>query len=239
LGHGSAFGGDKTPGGRGVVVVAVVGQFALAGCNVRRRVLELGAEPAHQAAGFFGGAFGVQCHQPFEDGLVERAFRLAHARRGGCRSAPCARCFCFGWDKSIAHRVRSYVCGCVVAMGNAQQRQQIAPAIGIEHGCIDLVVQLAQHRDQAMLVDHPLLRGQRLAAAQLVQHVVHAGEGDVGVGGLLALAVGVELFGLGANAGLLFIIGDGEREGLEATIFVVTRPVFKCAPLWPMPKSHG
>jgi len=67
-------------------------------------------------------------------------------------------------------------------------------------------VQLAQHRDQALLVDHPLLRGQRLAAAQLVQHVVHAGKGEIGVRRLLAFAVGVELFGEVAELGLLLVV---------------------------------
>ena len=45
------------------------------------------------------------------------------------------------------------------------------------------------------------------------------------MGGLLALAVGVELFGEGGDAGLLFGAGGGEGEFIEAAGFVVARIV--------------
>ena len=35
----------------------------------------------------------------------------------------------------------------------SQLRRQVAPAIGIEHGGVDFIVQLAQHRDEAVFVD--------------------------------------------------------------------------------------
>ncbi|MBL0354708.1 MAG: hypothetical protein IPP03_19370 [Dechloromonas sp.] len=41
------------------------------------------------------------------------------------------------------------------------------------------------------------------------------------MGGLLALAVGVEMFGQGGDAGLLFGAGGGEGEFLEAGGFDV------------------
>jgi hypothetical protein len=73
-------------------------------------------------------------------------------------------------------------------------------------------VELAEHGDEAGFVDGLVLGGQRFAAAQFGQHVVHAGQRQVRVGGLLALAVGVELFGEGGDAGLLFGAGGGEGE---------------------------
>ena len=57
----------------------------------------------------------------------------------------------------------------------------------------------------------------------LAQHVVHAGQGQRRVLRLLAFAVGVELFGEGADAGLLVGRGVWEGEGLEAAGFVVAR----------------
>ncbi len=62
---------------------------------------------------------------------------------------------------------------------------------------------------------------QRFAAAQFGQDVVHAGQRQVRVGGLLALAVGVELLGEGGDAGLLFGAGGREGKWIEAAGFVV------------------
>ena len=76
-----------------------------------------------------------------------------------------------------------------------------------------------------MLVDRALLRGQRLAAAEFLQHVVQAGEGEIGMGGLLAFAVGVELFPQDADtvggvvaegfagAGGAVRVDDGDADG--------------------------
>jgi hypothetical protein len=58
---------------------------------------------------------------------------------------------------------------------------------------------------------------------QLFQHVVEAGQRQVVVRGEDALAVGVDLFGEVADAGLLFGRGDGKGEGFEAAGFVVAR----------------
>ena len=64
-------------------------------------------------------------------------------------------------------------------------------------------------------MDDFFLGRQRFAALQFFQHVVHAGQRQLGMGGLLALAVGVELFGEGGDAGLLFGAGGGEGESLK------------------------
>ena len=74
---------------------------------------------------------------------------------------------------------------------DAQQRQQVGPAVGVEDGGVEVVVELAQDGDQALFVDHAFLGGEGFAAAEFVQHVVHAGQGEAWVLGLLAFAVGV------------------------------------------------
>ena len=86
-------------------------------------------------------------------------------------------------------------------------------------------MQLAQHRHQALLVERAFLGRQRVAGAQLFEHVVHAGEGQLGVLGLLALAVGVELLGEIADAGGLRGGGVGEGEFLKAVRVVIGRVV--------------
>jgi hypothetical protein len=53
-------------------------------------------------------------------------------------------------------------------------------------------VDLAQHSDEALVVDLLLLAGERLAAAELFEHVVNASEGEAGMLLLLPLAVGIE-----------------------------------------------
>jgi hypothetical protein len=59
----------------------------------------------------------------------------------------------------------------------------------------------------------------------LLEHVVHAGEGQAGVPGLLKLAVGVELFGEATYTGLLAYVGGRKRKCAEAASLVVARVV--------------
>ena len=99
--------------------------------------------------------------------------------------------------------------------GFAVGRRQVLPAVGGEDGGVEFVVQLTQDGDEAGFVDGFVPGGQGFAAAQFGEDVVHAGQRQLGVGGLLALAVGVELFGQGGDAGLLFGAGGGEGECLS------------------------
>jgi hypothetical protein len=57
--------------------------------------------------------------------------------------------------------------------------------------------------------------------AQLLQDVVHLGEGEPGVLGLARLAVRVQFLRDGANLGLQGVGADGEGEGVEAAGFDV------------------
>jgi len=82
-------------------------------------------------------------------------------------------------------------------------------------------VQLAQQGYQPLGMDDLFLGVQLLVCAQLLQHVVHAGQGQFGVLRLLTFAVGVELFSQAADLGLLLGHRVGEWEGLEAKVFRV------------------
>ena len=100
------------------------------------------------------------------------------------------------------------------------------PVVGGGYGGIELLVQAEHHRGQALLVDGLLFgRGQGLAGAQLLHHVVEVGEREGGVGGLLALAVGVELFGQLPDARLLLGRDLGEGERVETTGFIIHRVI--------------
>ena len=71
----------------------------------------------------------------------------------------------------------------------------------------------------------PVLGAQGLAAAQLLQHVVHAGHGQPRVQGLAGLAVGVQVLGQLADAVLFRPVRGRKRKGLEAAGLVVARVV--------------
>ena len=70
-------------------------------------------------------------------------------------------------------------------------------------------------------MDRLVLGGQRLAGAQLFQDVVHVGQGQFRMLGLLALAVRVQLLGEGSDVRLLRVGGRGEGEFAEAFGVVV------------------
>ncbi|MFO1493668.1 MAG: hypothetical protein U1F26_03300 [Lysobacterales bacterium] len=57
-----------------------------------RRVLELGAQPADEAARFFGGALGVERDQAFEQRLVEFAHGVIAVAALGCGALPLTAC---------------------------------------------------------------------------------------------------------------------------------------------------
>ena len=61
-------------------------------------------------------------------------------------------------------------------------------------GGVEVVVDLLEDGDQALVADLPVLRGQGCPGAEFFKDVVNAGEGEVGMLGLLALAVRVEPF---------------------------------------------
>jgi len=81
------------------------------------------------------------------------------------------------------------------------------PAVGFEDGGVEVVVELFEDGNQTFVVNFLFLRGERrgrrprerapwaLEGAEFFEDVVHVGECEVGVEGLLALAVGVERFG--------------------------------------------
>ena len=83
------------------------------------------------------------------------------------------------------------------------------------------------------------LGGQRFAGAQLLEHVVHAGQRQVGVLGLLALAVGVDAFGERGDACALLGRARGEGEGLESSVVLVRRPIFQRATGAQRPEAHA
>ena len=77
---------------------------------------------------------------------------------------------------------------------------EVVPAVGFEHGGVEVVVDLLEYGDEAFVVGLPVLRGQGFAGAEFFEDVVNAGEGEVGVLFLLALAVHVEPFAKVADA---------------------------------------
>lgn len=99
------------------------------------------------------------------------------------------------------------------------------PAVGGEHGGVEVIVELAKDGNEALVVYAFFFVGQGLVGAEFLQDVVHPGESESGVLGLDALAVGVEFFGDGANAGLLLFGAGGEWEFLEAVRLHVGRVI--------------
>jgi hypothetical protein len=107
-----------------------------------------------------------------------------------------------------------------------QQRiGQVLPAIGGQHRGVQVVVDLAQDGHQTLLVDDLVLGTQGLAVTELLQDVVHAGQGQPRVQGLTGLAVGVQLLGQLADTFLFWPVRGRKRKGLEAAGLVVARIV--------------
>ena len=101
------------------------------------------------------------------------------------------------------------------------------PAVGFGHGAIEVVMDIPEHRDKALIVDHLAGSIERLARAEFGEDVVHFGEGQVGVSFLLTFAVSIELFAEEPNAFALGLGGIGKGEGLEAARFVIPGAVFE------------
>ena len=89
---------------------------------------------------------------------------------------------------------------------------------------------LLQDGDEAVLVDLFLFRSQRLSASELLQDVIHAGDGEIGMQLLLPFAVRVELLAELADALLQRDGWVGEGEGKERCVAVVSRIVSHTEP---------
>jgi hypothetical protein len=90
------------------------------------------------------------------------------------------------------------------------------PAIGFEDGGVEVVVKLLEDGDEALVVDDLVLGVQGFAGTDFLEDVVNAGEREVGMKFLLALAVRVEPLAKVADALLECAFFErGEWEGIE------------------------
>ena len=93
---------------------------------------------------------------------------------------------------------------CALGVQRDQVRQQRVfagvgrQAVGLQHGGVQIVVQVFEHADQALGVNGFFFGAQYsfgLGLSKDFQHVVHACQREAGVGGLLAFTVRVDVFG--------------------------------------------
>ena len=75
--------------------------------------------------------------------------------------------------------------GGVEAVGEGDGGDEVGPAVGFEDGGVEVVVDLREEGDEALVVDGFGLGVERGAGAEEVEDVVEAGEGERGVQGLL------------------------------------------------------
>ena len=95
-----------------------------------------------------------------------------------------------------------------------RERVQVGPTVGFQHGGIQLVVDLAEQGDEALVVDGFLFGVQRLAGAELFEDIVKASEREVRMLLLLPLAVRIEAFAEFADASFQGgFFKSGEWEG--------------------------
>lgn len=69
--------------------------------------------------------------------------------------------------------------------------EEIGQAVGFEDGGVEVVVELFEEGDEAVVVDDFFLIGEGLFFAEFFEDVVHPGEGEVGVLGLAGFAVAI------------------------------------------------
>lgn len=103
------------------------------------------------------------------------------------------------------------------AVGERRGGGEILPAVGLENGGVEVVVDLLEQGDETLLVDNFVFVGERLFFAELFENVIYPGEGEVGMFRLARFAVGVKALAKVADAGFEFAFGDvGEGKGFEA-----------------------
>jgi hypothetical protein len=66
------------------------------------------------------------------------------------------------------------------------------PAIGLRHGGVHAVLQAAQDADHALVIGLAVATLDPHTRAEFFQHVVHRGQGEHGVGGMLRLALSID-----------------------------------------------
>ena len=109
-----------------------------------------------------------------------------------------------------------------------RERVQVGPTVGFEHGGVQLFVDLAQQRDEALVVEGFLLGVQGIPGAELVEDIVKSGEREVGMLLLLAFAVGIQTLAERSDALLQWAFGKvGEGEGVEAGRFYINWAILK------------
>ena len=86
-------------------------------------------------------------------------------------------------------------------------------------------MELAQDRDQPLLMDHPVFGAQWRTSAQVLQDVVHPGHGQARMQRLALFAVRVQILRQLADAGLVRRARSRERKGFEAAGLGVARVV--------------
>jgi len=75
----------------------------------------------------------------------------------------------------------------------------VGPAVGVEDGGVEVVVDLLEGGDEGAVVVVAIFVGEGLPGAELFEQVIHAGDGDVGMGSLHLLAMGIEAIAHIAN----------------------------------------
>ena len=105
------------------------------------------------------------------------------------------------------------------------------PAVGGGDGGVEFVVELAEDRDEAVVVDGLFLGGEGASGAEGGEDVVHRREREAGVLGLDAFAVGVECFAQGPDAGPGgFVAGEKGGEATEINLSEIISEYFLPSP---------
>ena len=92
------------------------------------------------------------------------------------------------------------------------------PAIGGEDGCVEFVVEFAQHPDETGVVDAAVFGRQFFRGAKFFEDVVHLGQGQIGGEFLLAFAVRVQAFSDATNRLFLRVGAIGKWEGSKQRV---------------------
>ena len=139
-------------------------------------------------------------------------------------------------DQTGQQRIRRARGSFPFALSLSKGRLQVSPAIGLQHGVVEFVVQRFEHTDQALLVDGFFFGGQNPIALSLskgLQHVVQPRQREAfefaSRWAQHALAVRVDLLGQAGDApaqcGREAGVCVGEGEGFEAAGFDVNRVI--------------
>ncbi len=105
--------------------------------------------------------------------------------------------------------------------------QICGPAVGCSHGCIDIIVELAEDGNESLIVDRLFLGRKGTTFPERFQNIVDPGKGECRMLCLNSLSMGIEFLGKGSNPIFYRVVTLREWKGIKALCLWVDRAILQ------------